>query len=304
MNLEPVTVDHYDQLKPFFADQHHRLSAYCLTSIIAWQTCFYQPQFTVDAEGWLVVAAEFFKSREKRHLLLPIRPGWEPESAQLHRLALDAGFDCFWFVPEAYVQARLPELERYFSVSEQDGFHDYIYRQSDLAELPGRGYHKKRNLIRQFTSEYVQSGRVEVAVISPADVPACLEFLDQWCEERDCGVEDVENDLACEKIAAMNALAHLSRTEARGLLIRVDGTVSAFAVGARLTADMGVLMFEKAFAGIKGLYQYLDRACARRLFEEMAFINKESDMGIPGLRQAKRSYHPVAISKSYMLTLR
>jgi hypothetical protein len=88
------------------------------------------------------------------------------------------------------------------------------------------------------------------------------------------------------------------------VLIRVDDAVSAFAIGDRLTPDMGVLMFEKAFSGIKGLYQYLDRACARRFFDGLAFINKESDMGIPGLRQAKRSYHPVAISKSCMLTLR
>jgi len=290
--------------KPFFVDQRHRLGTYCLTSIIAWQTCFYQPQFAVDANGWLVVAAEFFKSRDKRHLLLPIRPGFEPEPDRLQRLALDTGFDCYWFVPEAYLKARPAEVERYFTVSEQDGFHDYIYRRSDLAELAGRSYHKKRNLIRQFVDEYVQPGRVEVAPILAADVPACLDFLEQWCQERDCGVEEEEDDLACEKIAAINALENLARTDARGLLIRVDGTVSAFAVGDRLTADMGVLMFEKAFTGIKGLYQYLDRTCARRLFDGMVFINKECDMGLPGLRQAKQSYHPVAISKSYMLTLR
>jgi hypothetical protein len=304
MNLQPLTFDHYDRLKPFFADQGHRLSAYCLTSIIAWPTRFYQPQFAVDDDGWLVVAAEFFRKREKRHLLLPIRPGAESEPDRLRRLALDAGFDCYWFVPEAYVKTRLPELERYFSVSEQDGFHDYVYRRSDLAELAGRGYHKKRNLIRQFTDEYVQNGRTEVAPIEPSDVPACIDFLERWCAERDCGVEDEEDDLACEKIAAINALENLARTEARGVLIRVDGTVSAFAVGARLTADMGVLMFEKAYNHVKGLYQYLDRLCARRLFDAMAYVNKESDMGIPGLRQAKRSYHPVGLSKSYMLNLR
>jgi hypothetical protein len=304
MNLEPLTFDHYHRLKPFFVDQRHRLGAYCLTSMISWQTRFYQPQFAVDADGWLVVAGEFFKSREKRHLLLPLRPGSEPEPDQLRRLALDTGFDCFWFVPGAYLEGRLPEVERYFTVSEQDGFHDYIYRRGDLAELAGRGYHKKRNLIRQFTDEYVLNGRIEVAPIEPSDVAACLDFLELWCQERDCGVEDEEDDLACEKIAAINALENLARTDARGLLIRVDGAVSAFAIGDRLTPDMGVLMFEKAFSGIKGLYQYLDRACARRFFDGLAFINKESDMGIPGLRQAKRSYHPVAISKSCMLTLR
>jgi hypothetical protein len=32
------------------------------------------------------------------------------------------------------------------------------------------------------------------------------------------------------------------------VLIRVDDAVSAFAIGDRLTPDMGVLMFEKAFS--------------------------------------------------------
>jgi hypothetical protein len=47
-------------------------------------------------------------------------------------------------------------------------------------------------------------------------VPACIDFLEQWCAERDCGVEDEEDDLACEKIVAINALENLARTDARG----------------------------------------------------------------------------------------
>ena len=41
--------------------------------------------------------------------------------------------------------------------------------------------------------------------------------------------------------------------------------MSAFGIGSRLRADMGNLNFEKAFPHVKGLYQFLDRECARRL---------------------------------------
>jgi hypothetical protein len=75
-------------------------------------------------------------------------------------------------------------------------------------------------------------------------------------------------------------------------------------MGTRLTDTMGVLHFEKAHTHIKGLYQYLDRECARRLFNGYAYLNKESDMDVPGLVQAKKSYHPIKIMKSYQLTLR
>ncbi len=304
MKLQHLTYDHYGRLLPFFADQRHRLSAYCLPSIIAWQTRFYQPRFTVDGD-WLVVAAEFFRKTEKRHLLLPISPGSEPAPDRLHQLALDLGFDRYWFVPEDYVKGRFGhDLERYFIVCEQDGFHDYIYRRSDLAELAGSRYHKKRNLLRQFTDQYVQAGRAAAAPITPRDVPGCIAFLEQWCARRACGIEDEEDDLNCEKIAAINALENLDKVDAEGLLVRVDGEICAFAIGSRLTGDMGVLMFEKAFTEIKGLYQYLDRACARHLFPGLTYVNKESDMSLPGLIQAKRSYYPVAMCKSYLLEVR
>jgi hypothetical protein len=304
MTLEPLTCDHYPRLTPFFARQPHRLSAYSLPSIIAWQTCYFQPQFLVDGD-WLVVAAEFFKHREKRHLLLPLCPGRVPEPDRLYGLARRLGFDTYWFVPQDYVAHQgMAVLERYFTVGEQDGFHDYLYRRRDLAELPGRRFHKKRNLISQFTEAYVQTGRSRLEPIRPEDVPDCIAFLDRWCQQRDCGVEDEEDDLSCEKLAAVNALENLARVEGSGLLVRVDGTVSAMAVAGPLTEEMGVLMFEKAFGDIKGLYQYLDQACARLLFDGKTLVNKESDMSLPGLAQAKRSYHPVEMVKSFALTLK
>jgi hypothetical protein len=67
---------------------------------------------------------------------------------------------------------------------------------------------------------------------------------------------------------------------------------------------MGVLNFEKAHGSIKGLYQFLDNECAKRLFTGYTYINKESDMKLPNLAQSKKSYNPVAIVKSYCLTMR
>lgn len=304
MTLRPLTYADYRRLAPYFDRQTHRLCVYCLPSIIAWQSSYYRPMY-VERDGRLVVAAEFDRQRANRHLLLPVGPPPPPPPEALHRLALSLGFDCYWFVPEDYVTAHgTAALERHFSVAEQGGFHDYVYRRRDLADLAGGRYHKKRNLVRQFTRQYVQTGRTAVAPIRPADVDACIVFLEEWCARRECGVEDPEDDLTCEKIAAVNAITHLAEVDAEGLLVRVDGVVSALAVAAPLTEDMGVLMFEKAFSDVKGLYQYLDRTCARQLFEGKRFVNKESDMGVPGLVQAKRSYHPVAMVKSYRLDVK
>ena len=91
---------------------------------------------------------------------------------------------------------------------------------------------------------------------------------------------------------------------ADGLLLRIDNAVSAFGIAGHLTETTGALHFEKAYAGVKGLYQYFDNLCAKHLFNGYQYINKESDMGIPGIAKAKRSYHPVRIVKSYRLTVK
>ena len=88
-----------------------------------------------------------------------------------------------------------------------------------------------------------------------------------------------------------------------GILIRIDGAVSAFGIGSRLNRMTATLNFEKAFSEIKGLYQFLDNECAKRLFGEFHYINKESDMNLPNLAESKQSYHPVMRVKSFALIL-
>jgi hypothetical protein len=90
----------------------------------------------------------------------------------------------------------------------------------------------------------------------------------------------------------------------RGILVRLDGAVSAFGIVSHLNEEMAILNFEKAFSDVKGLYQFLDHECARQLFAGYRYINKESDMSLPNLAAMKKSYHPVMRVKSYRLTLK
>jgi hypothetical protein len=303
MKLKHLLPADYPVYKPFFRHQRYRLCTYSLSSIIAWQNDNYQPYGAV-LDNSLIIAADFRKTREKRHLILPISPDEEHPPAHLCRLADSLGYSEFWFVPECYLDTfGRQEVEALFSIERHQGYDDYIYRAEDLAQLAGNRYSKKRNLINQFEREYVDSGRVQLAPITEAAVEECLEFLEKWCEQHDCDA-DKDEDLFCEKQAAISTLLNMKTFEVSGLLMRVDGRVSAFGIAACLTADMATLQYEKAFSDIKGLYQYFDRECARRLFNGYAFINKESDMGLEGLAQAKKSYHPIDLVKSYRLMMR
>ncbi len=195
------------------------------------------------------------------------------------------------------------ELESIFILDEQEGFGDYIYLTEDLINLTGNRFSKKRNLIHQFSREYILKDRVKVEGILPGNVEECLQFLEIWCEQHRCDV-DQENNLACEKNAAITTLKNMSLLESKGIQIRIDGRISAFGIGSQLSKTTASLNFEKADPEIKGLYQFLDNECAKRLFSGFLYVNKESDMNIPNLAESKQSYNPIHYIKSYSLTLR
>ena len=302
MKLDPLTPADYPRLKPFFTGQRHELCIYTLPSLLSWNNDAYHPCGVIDGET-LIVGAEFTTRKEHRHLILPVNPHKDPSPGVLKDYALALGFHQYWFIPEGYVETfGRKSIGRCFTISEQSDYEDYVYRTEDLAYLKGNRYAKKRNLVHQFQRDYVDRGMVSMESITASAFAECAAFLEEWCLQHGCESAD-EEELACEKQAILNILEHIDKYDAQGLLLRIDGEVCAFGIGAQLTHHMGALHFEKADANEKGLYQYFDMMCAQRLFSSCRTINKESDMGVPGLARAKKSYHPVKRVKSYALHL-
>jgi len=290
--------------KPYFSGQRYPLCGYALSSIIAWSNEEYQP-FGAFHDDALIVAAEFATEREHRHLILPISPEKEYQPQELSGLANELGYDKYWFIPEGYIERHGREsIERWFTIEAHEEYDDYVFNTEDLAGLKGNRYSKKRNLINQFEREYGAEGRVKVEPMGPEVAEECLAFLEKWCEERDGCDGGANTDLACEKQAAITTIENLDRMELKGILVRLDNVVSAFGISSALTRDTATLQYEKAFSGVKGLYQFLDRECAGRLFEGFTYINKESDMGLPGIAKSKRSYYPVKMVKAYKLIVK
>ena len=299
----------YPLLKPFFK-HHHDHCAYVLPTILVWSSHLFQPWGGIINDD-LVIGLEYeARFSDKRHLIMPLSKNGQVKDhrynspEKLYEIAETLGFHQYWFATEDWLKHQDEKaLSACFDIQEQPGLDDYVYRQEDLAGLKGSRYAKKRNLIKQFEKAYVIPDRVHTAAITRSDVQECLEFIEKWCLERDCDANPDE-DLACEKQAVINMLDQIDHLEVGSLLLRVDNAVCAIAIGTRLNETMGVMPFEKAFSDFKGLYQYFDRECARQLFKDFIYINKESDMDMPGLAKAKRSYYPEKMVKAFQLTLR
>ncbi|MCX5796901.1 MAG: phosphatidylglycerol lysyltransferase domain-containing protein [Elusimicrobia bacterium] len=302
MDFDLLKPEHYARLKPFFAAQSQPLSAYSLASLVSWSQCIFDTIF-IQIEDAVLFGERRMDDPDRKHLLLPACPNGPKPPAWLKDRAAEHGFREYHLVPQTYLDGfGRAEVEKLFTVTEETDYEDYVYRAAHLAELPGRDYAKKRNLVRQFERECVEPGRAKVDAISPANAGACLDCLEVWRSER--GDKDWSGLLECERQAITKALQNFAELEFQGVMIAIDGKVRGFGIGSRLRDDTWVLHFEKASDQVKGLYQYLDRECAKRLFAGVTFLNKESDMGDPGLAQAKLSYRPAFRVKSYRLELR
>jgi hypothetical protein len=87
-----------------------------------------------------------------------------------------------------------------------------------------------------------------------------------------------------------------------GGIFYVNGEPVAYCLGEELAQGTSyVIHFEKAVVAeqYKGVYQFVNQAFAAVLPDKYDTINREQDLGHPGLRQAKESYSPTGFVKKY-----
>lgn len=83
----------------------------------------------------------------------------------------------------------------------------------------------------------------------------------------------------------------------------VDNEIVAFTYGAPVNYDTFCVHIEKADTNFDGAYTVMNQEFASRIPEQFTYINREEDLGIPGLRKAKLSYSPALLLKKCRATL-
>ena len=89
----------------------------------------------------------------------------------------------------------------------------------------------------------------------------------------------------------------------RGGCLRVDGAMVAFSVGEPLCEDTVVIHLEHADTDYVGAFAMMNQQFLAHEWQDYTYVNREEDMGIPGLRKAKESYRPAFMVKKYVATL-
>jgi len=168
-------------------------------------------------------------------------------------------------------------------VEDRDNF-EYLYLRTDLAELLGKNFQKKRNLVNAFIKTYSPEN-VETKLIVSETIKDALLVLDEW--EKSKGEH---SDYASAK-EALNLHCELGLA---GLVFYVGGKPIGYCQGEVLANEKSFAVhFEKAMDSYKGIYQYINQEFAKSIPKSIICINREQDLGHEGLRQAKITYRPV-----------
>ncbi len=196
----------------------------------------------------------------------------------------------FWKgIPDAVLTPNRIHLEQWgIEVTEDRDNFDYLYLRTDLAELSGKKYHKKRNLVNAFINSY----KYEKRPLTKNLIPEAAQVLDQWA---------VDKGTPGDYNSAKEALELFDVLNMQGAMYYVDGKPAGWCLGESLAKGrMFAIHFEKGIDEYKGIYQFINQAFAAALPRYYTYINREQDLGDEGLRQAKMTYRPAGFVRKYI----
>ena len=220
----------------------------------------------------------------------PVKPAVERAMADLAER--ECGLDIMGVNDEFLARFSAEGTQGYIVEYDRD-LAEYVYLCSDLVNLSGKKFHSKRNHLNKFLADTAYTWQE----LTPEMLPQCLSINKQWLNEKQDDADVDRNEL----FAIKEAVSNLYALGLIGALICVDGRPRAFTVGERFRPNMALIHLEKADPEIPGIYAFINQQFIFRNFKDVEFVNREEDMGISGLRQAKESYNPVRMVNKYRI---
>lgn len=290
--FKPIELEDKEIITSFTIPSNYKNCDYSFANICSWRF-LYDSEFAI-VEGHLLIR---FRIENKTRVAY-MTPTGQGDLKQIIELleadSLEQGHPlCMLGVtPDAKDELEKAIPGGFFYIPERDYF-DYIYLREDLATLKGKKYQAKRNHINNFNKKY----SYQYIPITPDLASECLQLENKWFNAnlKDNDKEDLNN----EHRSITYALEHYSELDLTGGAICADHQIVAFTFGAPINHNTFGVHVEKADVNYEGVYAVINKEFASRLPEKYIYINREEDLGIPGLRKAKLSYNPfILLEKS------
>jgi uncharacterized protein len=305
---DPISIEHRDVFYDAYKNSPVAVSDMCFESLFGWQGYFgYR---VARYKNFLLV----FYSEKNNLIFLPpymiegriSGPGWVTD---LEEFALALKVYCdeqklvpqFSYFPETYT-ARLDRTK--FDIIDLRDNYDYVYDARALAELSGQAYSPKRNLIKQFKRNF--DFRYEP--LTKNNLFCALRFIRKFSPPKTPVTQGLGSG---EYRMIFRLLKNWDRFRITGGVLFVGKKEVAATIGT-IVDDFQypegnyptvIVQTEHALTEHKGSFQIINQLFCSSLPENIVYVNREEDLGIPGLRKAKLSYPHRFLKKSRVLFL-
>ena len=293
MQFQPLKMGDISLVRPFFEGLLSNTCDYTVGGMFMWRD-YFQMEYAIE-DG------TFFSRHTgedgRRGYNIPL--GSRNMTSSLQRLKnYVQGEDeplRFCTVPEEYLSAfRL--LDVAFRRISQEEYFDYLYSAEDFIGLNGEKYTSQRNHIHQFRHFAPNWDYQELGAGNLTD--ALVFFKDYYQPgQNNSPSRDEENKKVLEVLENFELYRML------GGILLVNGVVVGFSL-CEVLGDTLYVHIEKADREVPGAYSMLAWQSAKYYAGQgtgVRYINREEDMGNPGLRNSKLTWRPIRLLKKYIL---
>lgn len=294
--FQKLTMKDKPILDKFLEDYHFTTSEYSFTTLLVWRKAC-DIQYTIHNDVLIIKKKDF---KEKYYFMQPI--GYKKENLkelieELREYKKENNMDyLFKDVENSFIDDLKNIYGDTANIEEDVDNFDYIYSKEKLITLSGKKLHSKKNHYNYFVKNYDYNAK---DISEPGVIEDCIKLSHKWYHDNYNG----DRFLTYELAGIIEALHNADELKLKGMAVYVDNEIATFTVGEIVNNNMAIVHFEKGIKDINGIYAFTNKTFVERYLSDVDYINREQDLGIEGLRKAKKSYHPIKLEEKYCVNL-
>lgn len=284
--FKPISIEDKELIASFTLRSNNQNCDFSFANMCSWRF-LYDSEFTV-VNGMLLI--RFYIDDGRIVYMMPVGEGDVKEAILLlENDSLSKGHPlCLLGVTPESVDVLEHLFPSDFKFIPERNYFDYIYLRDNLVRLQGKKYQSKRNHINRFKNEY----DFLYKPITDDVLSDCLALESKWCRQNGCEENEALQD---ERKSLAYSLLHFRELGLMGGTIWIGGQIAAFSFGMPINHNTFGVHVEKADTSFDGIYAVMNQQFASHIPDRYIYVNREEDLGIPGLRKAKLSYHPAIL---------
>ena len=292
--FKPVEIEDKEKITAYTYPGDYHNCDYAFANMCSWRF-LYDSEYAIQ-DGFLFIRF-YIEIKERKHVAYMFPVGDGDLQQAIERMEKDSDAQGHSLLILGVTPESQKKLETLFSanftfIPERD-YYDYIYLREDLIALIGKKYQPKRNHINQFKKRY----DYVYLPLTKEIIPECRKLEQIWYEAN--RAEDNNEDLFHERRSMCFAMEHFDELGLVGGAIVVDDKIVAFTYGSPVNHTTFGVHVEKADIRYDGIFSVICQEFAKHIPQQYIFINREEDLGLPGLRKSKLSYHPYLLLEKY-----